>query len=297
MNREPVPQPMLTHLLAEAIHEENVAAGRRPKAFDTMFRHSDSGDCIRKMALDYLDYPETDPPDLADEEVMWLGTTVHEFFGDALVRKMPGAEVEVKVRHGDLTSGHLDALITTPEGVRICFELKTKGSFRFDKAVGLMRKSWARKEPEGPPLGDVLQGSLNALAAGADLLIIGILGLEAMSKGYAEKVGASELDRIMAEWHYSRAEFEPLALAELERLAEGRAWIEAGQIPPRWGLNDLGYSVTLDPAYGKYPCSYCRFRSLCAFIGAEPTPHPVPGWREWMKGDLAGLLEVSRAVQ
>lgn len=285
---------MLTQILAEAIREENIEAGKRPKAFDTIFRHSDSGNCIRAMALSHWDYPETDPPDLADELVMWIGRTVHEFFQRALVKRYPDAQVEVKVRHGDLTSGHLDALVVIhAEGVTICYELKTKNATAFDKAAGQDRRKWIMAEAEGPKLGEIMQGGLNALAAGADLLIIGYMGTEALSKGFADKHGLDELRRIMAEWHYSRAEFEPLALAELDRLAEGRAWIDDDQVPPRWGLNDKGYSVELEPARGQYPCSYCRYRSLCGFAGPGPVPHPIPGWRQWMNGDMAGLLEES----
>ncbi len=269
MNRAPVPVPMLTSILVDAIHDANEAEGKRPKAFDTMFRHSDAAKCARQMAFSHLGFDETEPMDLAGEWVTTLGTRIHELWQDALgAGDYPLQEIEVKVRFDDLCSGHLDALIETKEGVRICFELKTMGSFGFDKATGLMRKNWARKEPEGPRLSAVIQGSLNALASNADLLVIGIIGLEAMSKGYAEKVGASDLDRIMGEWHYTRSEFEPLALMELDRFRETKAWIDNGDLPPRWGLNDKGYSTNLDPATDNdWNCVYCPYRSLCIEAG------------------------------
>lgn len=289
MNTEPVPVPMLTNILVDAIKAANDAEGKRPKAFDTMFRHSDAGKCARQIAFSSLGFDETEPMDLAGHWVTTLGTWIHEKWQDALQRHShpdgTGKAVEVRVRHDDLSSGHLDALIYTPDGRLICYELKTMGSFGFDKATGLMRKNWARKEPEGPRLSAIIQGSLNAVAANADLLVIGIIGLEAMSKGFAEKVGAADLDRFMAEWHYTREEFEPLALAELDRLNETKNWIDNGHLPPRWGLNDKGYSTTLDPQGENWECLYCPYRSLC--IEAGPSARI---------GDLRGRLETSDAA-
>ena len=279
MNREPVPIPMLTSLLVDAIHEANVAEGKRPKAFDTLFRASDAGKCGRQIAFGSLGYEETEPMDLAGEWVTTLGTRIHEMWQDALLGD-PGydSQVEVKVRHGDLLSGHLDALITTPEGIKICYELKTMGSYGFDKSMGLMRKSWSRKAPEGPRLSAILQGAMNALASGADVLIIGIIGLEAMSKGYAEKVGASDLDRIMGEWHYSRQEFEPLALGELDRLREVKQWLDEETLPP------AGASTTTAGAPNWTPRTTSSGRAAtaptapCASMPARllsPCPSPV----------------------
>jgi len=277
---------MLTSLLVDAIHEANVAEGKRPKAFDTMFRASDAGKCARQMGFASLGYDETEPPDLAGEWVMALGIRIHEMWQDALLGDPDlDSQIELAVRFGDLSSGHLDALVTTPEGIKICDELKTMGSFGFDKAVGLMRKNWSRKEPEGPRLSAILQGSLNALAAGADVLVIGVIGLEAMSKGYAEKVGASDLDRIMGEWHYSRAEFEPLALSELSRLEEVKGWLDQEILPPRWGLDDTGRSKEFNPESDQFPCSYCGYKSMCLYAGPQPVSLPIPGLKEWLKED------------
>jgi hypothetical protein len=288
MDTTPVPEPMLTNILVDAIHEANVAEGKRPKAFDTMFRHSDAGKCARQIAFGHLGFDETEPMDLAGHWVTWLGKLLHEHWQKAAEEKYgPDCEVEVKVRFGDLTSGHLDALIViVVNGVKICFELKSRGVTGFDKAAGFYRQKWVRKEPQGPTMNDLLQGSLNALASNAELLIIGIMGTECLSKGFAEKVGASDLDRFMAEWHYTREEFEPLALAELDRLGEIKAWIDRGDLPPRWGLNDKGYSTTLDPQGDGWECGYCPYRSLC--IEAGPFARI---------GDLRGLKEEADAVQ
>jgi hypothetical protein len=285
---------MLTSLLVESIKAENDAAGRRPKAFDTFTRHSAAGKCTRQIQLGHLDYPETNPMDLAGHWVTWVGRMVHEAFQEALLNHYPEAQVEYKVRIGDLSSGHLDAyLVIELDHVTICYELKTRGSYGFDRATGLMRKGWNMKNPEGPNIADIAQGSLNALASGADVLIIGIIGLESISKGYADKFGLDDLRRIMAEWHYSRSEWEPIAVAEVARLEEIRAWTERETLAPRWGLDDHGYQVVLNPAKGEFPCSYCAYKDLCEWVGEGPVPLPIPGMRQWMNNDLAGLLEES----
>lgn len=282
MNRAPVPVPMLTSILVDAIADANEAEGKRPKAFDTMFRHSDSG-CTRKFAFSNLGFDETEPMDLAGEWVTWLGKLVHEKWQEAAEAKFgPACEVEVRVRFDDLTSGHLDALIVTDEGLKITFELKTGATSKYDKAFGYDRRKWVRKEPEGPKLSDIIQGSLNAVASNADLLIIGYMSFEAISKGSAEKNGVDELGRFMAEWHYSREEFEPLALFQLGRLNETKAWIDRGDLPPRWGLNDKGYSTTLDPQGDNWECLYCPYRSLC--IEAGPSARI---------GDLRGVVNAT----
>ena len=180
-------------------------------------------------------------------------------------------EVEVKVSHrGDLSSGHIDAVIRDPELGVIAYELKTKGSYGFDRAIGLNRKAYKRQEPEGPGTSAIIQGALNATAVEADLLIIGVIGLEAVSKQLASRVGFGPLDRVMAEWHYSPAEFGPWAEAELQRMEEIRQIIDAGSLPPRVAIGDSFAPVRLDPSSERadWRCVYCRFRSVCVSHGA-----------------------------
>ena len=223
--------------------------------------------------------------DLAGSWVTYLGSLIHERLQEALQEKWPAAWVEGKTQLGEtgdfLTSGHYDALLTLPDGRTVLYELKTKGTYGFDLSVGILRKQWKRAEPEGPGMGAKIQGALNALAAGADLLVIGVIGFEAISKGFAEKIGCSEEDRIMAEWHYTREEFEPWALAELERLGEINDFLEHDHLPPRWAVDDQGKHVELDPKNNAFPCSYCGWKSMCQFAGDGPVPLPIPGMREF----------------
>jgi hypothetical protein len=294
MSNEPVSVPLLTNVLIAKIHAANEEAGPRAKAFDTPFRYSDAGKCARQIGFASLGYRQTEPMDLAGSHVTWLGTLMHEKLQEALLERYPDAEVEGTSSLGstdgvqsfftsDLTSGHFDALLTLPDGRLCLYELKTKGTYGFDLAVGILRKQWKRQEPEGPGMGAKIQGALNAVAAGADLLVIGVIGFEAISKGFAEKIGCSEEDRIMAEWHYEREEFEPWALAELDRLREIKDTLDHETLPARWGIDDDGNHVEFDPAKEKFPCTYCSYLSLCRFAGPGPVPLPIPGMKELVK--------------
>jgi hypothetical protein len=261
----PVRAPLFTGVLFEAISDEYEAAGIKAKAADTMFRHSDAGKCSRALAYDALGVPRSDPMDLAGQWVTWLGSRLHEYVQDALMLKYPGlVECEVKVQHEDLTSGHIDAVIQHPELGKVAYELKTKGSYGFDKAVGLRRKSWKQESPEGPGMGAKIQGALNASAIDADWLVIGVIGLEAVSKGMADKIGFNDYDRICAEWHYPRSEFGPWAAAELDRLRLVAVTVAAEMLPQRTYVGDEGQLVVLDrPSADTYPCSYCSHLGNC----------------------------------
>lgn len=273
MIEPPVDVPLLTHLLVKKIKADNEAEGERPKAFPTLTRHSDGGKCVRANALAALGHRKTEPMDLAGNWVTWVGKLIHDKFQEALIEAFPPGAVTVEVRvrlEHDLSSGHIDAVIRMPDGRLICYELKTKGSYGFNLSIGLDRPHWLLKDPEGPGIQAKCQGALNALAIGADELRIGVLGLEALSIGYAEKFDFSEFQRIGAEWLYTKPQYEAIALAELERLREIRAWLDDDVLPPRWGLDDDGEHVELNPKAGKYPCTYCPYRSACEFYGKAP---------------------------
>lgn len=261
----PVRSPLFTRVLFDAISEQYEAAGPKAKASETTFRHSDAGKCARALAYDVLDVERSDPMDLAGQWVTWLGSTLHEYLQGALMATYPGlVECEVRVRHGDLTSGHIDAVVQHPMLGKVAYELKTKGSYGFDKAIGLRRKSWKQEAPEGPGIGAKIQGALNATAIDADWLVIGVIGLEAVSKGMADKIGFNDLDRICGEWNYPRSEFGPWAEAELARLAELEKFTSVGAIPSGSYVGDEGQLVTIEKAdRQKFPCSYCPHLTTC----------------------------------
>lgn len=265
----PVVEPLVTDVLAQSIQTEMKALGKLPKAFPTWFRHSDGGKCGWYLWFEHNDFEPSNPPDLSSAFVMWLGTMLHKELQRALSERFDEVSIEVKVRHGDLSSGHCDAvidLVIDGQKMRIVYELKTRGSWGFDKAVGWERKNWKVTIPQGPSSGDRIQGALNATAVDADLLVIGIIGMESASKGFAERNGISEIGRTVAEWHYEKAEFSPWAEAELERLGEIQARLEENVImPDRSCVGDEMVIEKLNPNLASPPwqCQYCRHFDNC----------------------------------
>lgn len=267
----PVKVPVLTDALVAKIHADNVEAGQKDRAFKTSFRHSDAGACARKMAYAMLEVPQSNPPDIAGEWVMWLGTLLHEKLQGALHDRFGSAcEVEVKIRHGWLSSGHIDCVVNNVPGFgRVAYELKTKGGYGFNKAIGLDRKAYATKFPEGPGAGAKIQGALNASAVDADWLFIGIIGLEAVSKQLASRIGFDDLSRVMAEWQYDKATYGPWALNELDRMREIASFVEGGALPSGSAIGDEFETVQLNPSIhqANWRCVYCSYQDQCLSDG------------------------------
>jgi hypothetical protein len=266
----PQPIPVFTRVLAQAIHRANEEAGEKPKAFPTLFRHSDAGKCARALWYSASGVERSEVMDLPGEMVMWYGSTIHAEWQAALCEAFPGAEVEVPVRHHydgtdpGLCSGHVDAVIKAEFGT-VVVELKTKGGFGFNQAVGLDRQRYAMKEPNGPGAPAILQGSLNAMALDADVLVVGIIGLEAVSRQLAGKLDISPEARIMAEWHYSREEYEPWACEELNRLERIATEVAENYPSSRVAVGDDFTKVRLDPNAARvdWRCTYCSYLDTC----------------------------------
>ena len=283
LNPHPVTYPLFASVLIDEIRAANEEAGPKAQAADTMARYSDAGKCARMISLKAIGVEATDPFDTPSSWVTWLGTLIHEKYQDALQRKFPGARIEVKSQIGDMTSGHCDGDIDGPvitavveewNGGRVLLELKTKGSFPFDSAVGVDRARFKRKDVAGPKLSDVIQGALNAKACEADTLVIMYMGLEAHSRNLTASLGLGELDRFMAEWHYSKEEWMPLADEELSRLLHGvNDPLCEGFLGARQAVSDDGDIANLDPEASKgaglrdWQCGYCSHLQLCRALG------------------------------
>jgi len=261
----PVKHPLITDVLARSIHNEMMTAERKAFAFPTWFRHSDAGKCGRYLWFEHTGAERSNPPDVSSAWVMWLGTLLHAELQRALPERFPDAKIEPGVRHGDLSSGHADAIVTDPEHGKIMFELKTRNSTQFAKAVGWEKKNWSVKMPQGPSTSDRIQGALNATAVDADLLVIGMIGMEAASKGFADKHGIDEIGRTVAEWHFTKQEFSPWAKAEINRLEHLRDLMEEGIIPLRTAIGDEMELITLNPNANKvaWQCQYCSHFDSC----------------------------------
>lgn len=275
----PVQHPVLTGVLAQIVAAESAAEGRRETAFPTLVRYSDAGKCARAIALERLVPEGEQEVDIASAYVMWLGRLIHEHVQSAIVETYGGI-AEKTSRIGDLCAGHADwtGIIADTELGKICYELKTEGAYAFDKAVGLNRKSYTRKNPEGPKASARIQGALNAVANDCDTLIIGVLSMQAVSIQLAEKVDYSELDRICGEWHYSRAEFSPWAELEVERARIIEKDLEEGLFPLRMAIGDEMEPLALEPEKvnhdtgqpRQWQCVYCRVKDACIRLGPDP---------------------------
>ncbi len=288
MADHPANDVLLTNLLVRNLLEEAAATPVLEHAFDTLLRHSDAGACARKIGLKVAGYAASEPVDAAGTWVMWLGSRIHEACQEVIAEQYgSAATIEARVRWDDLSaSGHLDALIDIPDDSprgfrRVTFELKTKGSFAFDKAVGLQRKGYKLdpRGPEGPGSLAKLQGALNAVASDSDELRIGIIAMEAVSKQLAERVNWGDEQRFLAEWSYPREVFEPWAHRERSRMAHILSVLDSQLLPDRWAIDDEMEPVYLNPDSERPPwqCSYCQMRSLCSFAGRGEVALPLAG--------------------
>ena len=242
-------------------------------------RYSDAGKCARAIALERL-LPEGEVAvDVAGEFRMWLGRMIHEHVQAAIIETYGGV-AEQTSHVGDLCAGHADwvGIISGTELGKICFELKTVGAYAFDQSIGLKRKSYSRENPSGPKAAAKIQGALNAVANDCDTLIIGYVSMEAVSIQLAEKVNLSNMDRICAEWHFSRQEFAPWAELELARAQAIDAFFDENVLPPCMAVGDEFETLHLDPTKVNHDtgqprawqCVYCRVRPACLAIGPDP---------------------------
>lgn len=284
----PTMQPLFTDALAQELVDAAKTADRKAKAFATRVRFSDSGRCSRQIAYDDLGViPEL--WDAASLHVANTGTVYHELLQGAIQRRFAGAEIEVKgiVPEANI-SGHCDAIVDAAsmtavvpewEGGACLYELKTKGSYQFDKAVGIMRKSFKRGDPKGPGLEVVLQAGMNARAHNCETLVIGYVCFENFSVNLAEKVGLRQMDRFLAEWHVPKDIWGPLVDREIARLSEVLDTVDHNYLPERevYDENTWGELTTIAPEDSRPPwqCAYCSYRNQCETDGPGIVEIPV----------------------
>lgn len=306
----PDANPRFVQLLVQKMAAADEAAGAKPTAHNTRIRHSDAGKCARAIGYSAAGIPRSNPMDLAGTWVTSLGTLIHEAWQEALAIAFPGAQIEIKLRIDGLdASGHADAVIDTtrpptdaeiiagsyddqsgsgdlggPVPHRILFELKTVGGFSYKMKVG------ERGAAEGPSHDHKAQAALNAVAVDADEVVIGYIATEAISKPAAARKGFDELTRFVAEWSYTRDEFEPWADAERKRMEGILALNDQGMLParkipsPELPRN----SEIVDPRKGRWEqrsatgdlidtgtfwsCGYCSWQDTCAATASGRIP-------------------------
>lgn len=280
----PDPEPRYAQVLVEWLAAEHADRGEKPTAYDTRVRHSDAGKCARAVAYAAARVPRSNPMDLVGEWSTSLGSEIHRMWQQALLDRGIEADIEPRVRIDGLdASGHADAVITAGDGRRILYELKTTGGFSFKLKVG------ERGPAEGPPLGVIAQAALNAMAVDADELIVGYLATEAIGRMPAQRKRISELGRFVAEWTFTRDEYEAVAQAEIGRLRDILGLLDEGLFAARNVPGEMpADAVVVDPRAGRWEvvdgdgvvvdvgtywgCDYCGWRDVCATTaaGAEP---------------------------
>lgn len=270
----PDAEPRFVHLLAEHWAAENAERDANYKR-RTRFHLSDAGKCARAIAYAALEVPSSNPMDLTGIHNTRIGTEIHNAWQAVVRAKYPEAQVEPRhvILDGD-GSGYSDLVLTLDKV--IAFELKSIGGFGYKLAVG------ERGAAQGPKFEHLVQGALNAQAADADELVIGYLSKEAISVNVAQRKGFTELQRFCAEWTFTREQYEPIAEAELNRVARILAMLDEGTLPARkipGGELPPGAVIT-DPSTGQWRvhdgaggivdagtfwmCSYCRWQDSCA---------------------------------
>lgn len=282
----PDPRPRFAQVLVEQWAAEK--DDDKPTALGTPFRHSDAGKCARAIAYTAAGVPRSDPMDLPGVWNTTLGTLIHDKWQAALQARWPDAEVEVTCRtQGADGSGHIDAVIRNtytcvedddhPRQWVTAYELKTVGGFAYKAAIGVQSRG---KPAEGPKTEYLLQAAVNGLAVDADEVVVGYLAKECVSAGIAKSYGLDELGRFLAEWTFTREQYEPLALAEAERVAGILAMAQDGTLARRhvphampraaeivdvarggWVLESDGETTD---AGSVWQCGYCNYRTLCA---------------------------------
>jgi hypothetical protein len=224
-----------------------------------------------------------------DESGAWatgLGTIVHEALQDSLSRKFPSAQFEVASQLGNI-SGSCDALISTADleniidwdvdfsqGTHVLYELKTMGTYSFDKQVGWNRMRGTASEGEGPALKAIAQAGMNAIGimdsfSHIDIqwLVMGSITFEALSKNKAANMNVQGTNRFLAEFYIPREEWEPIARDEIARMDAFAFNIDNGYLPDRFAIGDEGQFIVLNPNGRAWQCDYCAFKTACGEDG------------------------------
>ena len=265
--------PIITSALVDELHQRALIP--KPTARGTGFRYSSSFGCGRQQGYAAFSTEPTEPMDEAGAWATGLGTIVHEALQDALSRRFKTAQFEFASQQGDI-SGSCDALISIHDigshygGTHVLYELKTMGTYSFDKQLGWNRMRGTVKDGEGPALKAIAQAGMNALGIMSEspeivieTIIMGSIGFEALSKNKAEAMGVFGVNRFLAEFDVPRSEWEPVALAEIDRMSEFSGTVQSGYLPDRWAKDDSGNELLLNPNGRAWQCDYCQFKSIC----------------------------------
>jgi hypothetical protein len=288
----PDEHPRWGSILIDWIHDR--AEKNKPNAVEgARFRHSDAGICARALAYAALGVESSNPPEPDGYYIFWLGDVIHEAFQAAVKEKFgDAAEVEVKVGEpGSTMGGHIDVVVKLETGNTkpyvVSIEVKSQGGFGFKLASAQFQGP-----PEGPKLTHKRQSFLNAKAIDADEAVVLYF---AKDPNNWVKEGMDPLLRVVAEWTYTREQYEPEADEEIARIQGILSLLDDEKMLPARKVPELGAQnhLILDPTKGEWAnivdghpvfpdkykpywgCGYCRYQDTCAQTGAEREPVDV----------------------
>lgn len=296
-NWPPDAVPRFGQKLAEVWARQNEESFNKPTRLGTKGRVSMVGQCARSTSYYMLGIEQSEPPSLAENWVMGLGTMIHEALQPVLVEAFPGAGIEfpVDIRTDEMypsdLSGSgdvvLDYVVEGEAGRKVVIEIKTIGGFGFKILVGA-RKGFGGVDESGPKYQQLTQGAVLAHAEGADELVMLYLSRENLSYAEMNKLGTDDVGRFLAEFTIPRDQYEPIAQAELKRqqfimdeyVGKGalapRAIVEPGfpkarVIDPSRGQweerRTIGGNEVVSGAGQTWICGYCHYRSRCIADG------------------------------
>lgn len=274
-------EPVVTHLLVEELFEQ--AKTPKPTARGTRLRYSSSFGCERQIGYNAFAVQPCEPMDHAGAWVTGLGTMVHEAIQEAIGRRYPSARFEVSSAIGGFISGSCDALIPVSEfpegmfqGTHVLWELKTMGTYSFDKQVGWNRMRGTANAPEGPALKAIAQAGMNAFGImdenpniRIEQLILGSVTFEALSRNKSANLDINGVNRCLAEFVVEQDEWYIVAQRELDRMESIFAEIDHGYLPARVAKDDSGRRIELEPRGRDWQCDYCQFRDYCVQDGED----------------------------
>jgi hypothetical protein len=278
----PSPAEFMPKIIQAWLDEQDLVD--KPRAVDgTLWRASSFGNPCDLSVRKYIDgEPKSNPPGISGLYRMGLGTAVHNNLQRFVEKAFPGCQVEVAVdfRPELDGSGSADFIIEYEgqvAGGRTLLELKTIGGFGFKKAAAPFKGG-----PEGPKLGHMHQGAIEAEKLDCDRMVIGYVSMEAISADLARKMGVDEIGKITAEWHFDRNEIAILARDARERANRVLTEYAAGiPTPPRvWDFDIPVGAVIVEKGKwitevnGKrtnvgttWACGYCDYRDVCDVPG------------------------------
>lgn len=253
----------------------------RPAKTRDYVRLSSAGICARQIS--YLRFGAPVEPFGLDGRVnTTLGTEIHRAIdkGWDLIDLPEGLVVEsefaveetFETKNGPITIfGSGDTKFTQSGKCVVVAETKSLADWMYRAAVGA---KLGGEPPMGPKREHILQGALSAYTTEVDLLVVHYVPKQPLPAGLRDEV------RFNATWVYPRSQWEPMVVAELERLAGimNLDGIAARMVPAGGATQEI-----INPGAGVYMsatgpqtywgCQWCQFSQKCMADGPGRTEY------------------------